>query len=320
MNFFVAVTDYDWFQLHASKSRVDEVNFWRPSPEASFKALSPGQMLLFKLHSPRNFIVGGGFFTRFIQLPLSLSWEAFGEGNGVRSLSEMRDRIAKYRRVPIELTENPTIGCILLAEPFFFRDAEWIPVPLDFSLNIVQGKGYDSEDGASGRALWEAVTERLATRATANSDPGPATIAAVESVRYGEPVLVRPRLGQGTFRMIVTDVYERRCTITGERTLPVLEAAHIKPYGVGGPHASENGLLLRSDLHTLFDQGYVTVDADQLKVELAIAFERSLRTGETIINCTVEPYDCLAKATACRRVNISLSTIACSASRTERLR
>jgi hypothetical protein len=106
MNFFVAVTDYDWFQLHASKSRLDEVNFWRPSPEASFKALSPGQMLLFKLHSPRNFIVGGGFFTRFIQLPLSLSWEVFGEGNGVRSLLEMRDRIAKYRRVPIEPTEN----------------------------------------------------------------------------------------------------------------------------------------------------------------------------------------------------------------------
>ena len=40
MNFFVAVTDYDWFQLHASKSSVVEVNFWRPSPEASFKALN----------------------------------------------------------------------------------------------------------------------------------------------------------------------------------------------------------------------------------------------------------------------------------------
>ena len=82
MNLFVAVTDYDWFELHATKPRVDEVNFWRPSPEASFKALSTGEMLLFKLHSPRNFIVGGGFFTRFIQLPISLSWEAFGEGNG----------------------------------------------------------------------------------------------------------------------------------------------------------------------------------------------------------------------------------------------
>jgi putative restriction endonuclease len=122
MNVFVAVNDYDWFQLHAS--RLDEVNFWRPSSEASFKALSIGEMLLFKLHSPRNFIVGSGFFTRFIHLPIWLAWEAFGEGNGVRTLSEMRDRIAKYRRVPIEPTENPTIGCILLAEPFFLSEPE----------------------------------------------------------------------------------------------------------------------------------------------------------------------------------------------------
>jgi putative restriction endonuclease len=65
MNFYVAVTDYEWFQLHASKPRVEEVNFWRPSPEGSFKALRSGAMLLFKLHSPRNFIVGGGFFSRW---------------------------------------------------------------------------------------------------------------------------------------------------------------------------------------------------------------------------------------------------------------
>jgi putative restriction endonuclease len=277
MNLFVAVTDYDWFELHATKPRVDEVNFWRPSPEASFKALSTGEMLLFKLHSPRNFIVGGGFFTRFIQLPISLSWEAFGEGNGVRSLSEMRERIAKYRRVSFDSTENPTIGCILLAEPFFFRDAEWIPVPSDFSLNIVQGKGYESEDGATGTALWQAVTERLA--ASALLDPGPATVAAVESVRYGEPVPVRPRLGQGTFKVIVTDAYERRCTITGERTLPVLEAAHIKPYGSGGPHEPENGLLLRSDLHTLFDQGYVTVDANQFRVVVSNRIREEFENG-----------------------------------------
>ena len=167
----------------------------------------------------------------------------------------MRERIAKYRPVPIEPMENPKIGCILLAEPFFFREAEWIPVPSDFSLNIVQGKGYDSEDGTTGKALWGAVTERLATRASANLDPGPATIAAVQSIRYGDPMVVRPRLGQGTFRVIVTDAYERRCAITGERTLPVLEAAHIKPYSSGGPHEPGNGLLLRSDLHTLFDQG-----------------------------------------------------------------
>src|SRR5580692_3382027 len=126
MNFFVAVTDYDWFQLHASKSHIDEVNFWRPSAEATFKALRTGELFLFKLHAPRNFIVGGGFFTRFVQLPISLSWDAFGEGNGVRSLSDMRERIAKYRRALIGPAENPMIGCILLAEPFFFPEAQWI--------------------------------------------------------------------------------------------------------------------------------------------------------------------------------------------------
>lgn len=66
---------------------------------------------------------------------------------------------------------------------------------------------------------------------------------------------------KGTFRLLVTDAYDRRCTITGERTLPVLDAAHIKPYSVSGPHSIDNGLLLRSDLHTLFDRGYVTVDS-----------------------------------------------------------
>ena len=279
MNFFVAVTDYDWFQLHASKPRVDEVNFWRPSSEAPFKALQAGELFLFKLHSPRNFIVGGGFFARFIQLPISLSWEAFGEANGVRSLSEMRDRIAKYRRVPIGPMENPTIGCILIAEPFFFTESHWIPIPKDFSLNIVQGKGYDSKDGTTGKALWEAVTERLKADASSSRDPGPATVAAVESARYGEPILVRPRLGQGTFRVIVTDAYERRCTITGERTLPVLQAAHIKPYGLGGPHEPENGLLLRSDLHTLFDQRYLTVDANQLKVVVSPRIREEFENG-----------------------------------------
>lgn len=279
MNFFVAVTDYDWFLMHASKSCVDEVNFWRPSSEAPFKALKTGEMLLFKLHSPRNFIAGGGFFTRFVFLPISLAWEAFGEGNGVRSLSEMRNRIAKYRHSSIGPTENPNIGCILLAEPFFFREADWIPIPSDFSLNIVQGKGYDSKDGSTGQELWEAVTEKLGLGVGENLDVGPATIAAVEGVRYGEPLLVRPRLGQGTFRVIVTDTYERRCTITGERTLPVLEAAHIKPYSSGGPHVPENGLLLRSDLHTLFDQGYITVDADQLKVVVSDRIREEFENG-----------------------------------------
>jgi putative restriction endonuclease len=82
---------------------------------------------------------------------------------------------------------------------------------------------------------------------------------AIAEHRYGKPILVQPRLGQGAFRLLVTDAYERRCAVTGERTLPVLDAAHIRPYAAAGPHDLSNGLLLRKDLHALFDTGYVTV-------------------------------------------------------------
>jgi putative restriction endonuclease len=70
---------------------------------------------------------------------------------------------------------------------------------------------------------------------------------------------VRQRLGQGAFRVLITDVYGRRCAVTGEKALPVLQAAHIRPVTSEGPHRVDNGILLRSDIHTLFDQGYVTV-------------------------------------------------------------
>jgi putative restriction endonuclease len=60
----------------------------------------------------------------------------------------------------------------------------------------------------------------------------------------------------------VLDAYGRRCAVTEEKTLPVLEAAHIRPYADGGGHEVGNGLLLRSDFHTLFDAGYLTIDTD----------------------------------------------------------
>ena len=81
---------------------------------------------------------------------------------------------------------------------------------------------------------------------------------------WGDPVLVRPRLGQGTFRVLVTDNYQRRCAVTREKALPVLDAAHIRPVTAGGQHRLDNGLLLRTDVHRLFlfDKGYVTGTPD----------------------------------------------------------
>jgi putative restriction endonuclease len=255
---YVGITDYDWFRLHSSKPFVEEVNFWKPSSQLGFKVLQWGEPFLFKLKSPRNYIVGGGFFTKFLRLPMSLAWDTFGEANGATSLHDFRMLVSKHRENAIGPTEDPVIGCTLLEEPFFFEQADWIP--FNFAPGIQSGKSFEMQSGV-GLTVWQEVTERLERAQIKNV--GPATVAAQESARYGPPRLVAPRLGQGSFRLLVTDAYRYRCAITSERTLPVLQAAHIRPYSVGGKHELSNGLLLRSDLHTLFDLGYMTVEPNQ---------------------------------------------------------
>ena len=99
-----------------------------------------------------------------------------------------------------------------------------------------------------------------------------------EQNRFGAEYLTRGRLGQGAFRVLVTDAYERRCAVTGEKTLPVLEAAHIKPYALQGPHRVSNGILLRSDLHKLFDLGYITV-TPELKLEVSPRLKTEWQNG-----------------------------------------
>jgi putative restriction endonuclease len=75
------------------------------------------------------------------------------------------------------------------------------------------------------------------------------------------PELRLARAGQRSFQAAVTAAYDRRCAVTGNRIPPVLEAAHIRPVSKDGLNRVDNGLLLRSDVHTLFDEGYLGLDA-----------------------------------------------------------
>jgi putative restriction endonuclease len=89
VNLYVGITDYEWFQFLSALPGIEEVNFWQPGGRTNFKALEPGELFLFKLHSPRNFIVGGGVFARANILPVSLAWDAFGTKNGAPTMEEM---------------------------------------------------------------------------------------------------------------------------------------------------------------------------------------------------------------------------------------
>ncbi|MDA8197901.1 MAG: HNH endonuclease [Thermaerobacter sp.] len=273
MNIFVGLTDRAWFEFLRHRADGRDVNFWRPSGQP-FRALAPGEPYLFQLHAPVRQIVGGGFFVGFFQWPVDVTWSHFELDNGSETLAAMRAQMARYNR-RVGRDPHHAVGSVLLAEAFFFDEDEWFAAPNFPTTGVQVGKGYSTQDPA-GRWLWNEVAVRLATRRT---DDRPAQGALVEGARFGAPLLVAPRLGQGAFRALITDAYGRRCAVTGERTLPALEAAHIQPYAAGGPHAVDNGLLLRSDLHRLFDLGYLMVHPDTRELAVSQRIRREFENG-----------------------------------------
>ncbi|WP_081922525.1 HNH endonuclease [Janthinobacterium sp. RA13] len=81
---------------------------------------------------------------------------------------------------------------------------------------------------------------------------------------------IKIRRGQKKFRDSLLVAYSKSCAISGCKIVEILEAAHIKPHANKPNYSVTNGLLLRADLHTLFDLGLLAVDA-RLRVRLAPA-------------------------------------------------
>ena len=86
---------------------------------------------------------------------------------------------------------------------------------------------------------------------------------------------IRLRRGQAAFRSALMEAYGRRCAITGCAVEDVLEAAHITPYVGSLTNHVSNGLLLRADLHTLFDCGLLAIDPKTRRVVVADALAGS---------------------------------------------
>jgi len=280
MNAYVAATDFDWFHFLSSQVGLEEVNFWYPKPWGGrFRVLTDGQPLLFKLKSPHNAIAGGGFFKHYTELPLSIAWETFGLGNGAATHLDVWRRIKRLRREIPRPGDDPVIGCVLLSDPFFWQKELWIRDLPGWHTNIQRGRTYDLQE-EDGKKIWREVVSRLELTTwdrgrgkESHHDDSPVLGG------YGDPLFQRRRLGQGTFRALITDAYKRQCAVTQERALPALEAAHIRPFSEVTEHSVTNGILLRSDVHRLFDAGYITVTPDY-EVEASRRMKEDFNDGE----------------------------------------
>jgi putative restriction endonuclease len=252
----VMSTDPDWYGFLRARPELEELNFWRPG--ISTVKDERGTPWLFLIRGTSK-IWGCAFFSAFSAMPIGVAWDTFGTANGFSNLAAFREKIARLKGVAE--AEVGDIGCAVLSAPDYFRE------PVEFeSFGRMYGpvKSFDARTDEGAR-LWADVAAQASISAP---------VSPIIHGGRGKPTLVIPRVGQGAFRIELEKQYQMRCAVTGERTRPALEAAHIKPFALVGEHQLPNGLLLRSDIHKLFDQGYVTVTPDRLfRVSKAIREE-----------------------------------------------
>ena len=130
-------------------------------------------------------------------------------------------------------------------------------------------EGYDrrgaisNKSGSSGSSMDRAKAETFVPPEVV-FDPSDAQDQRAKTIAE----VVRRR-GQAKFRRALLEAYNGRCAITGCDAVEALEAAHITPYLGDHTNHPQNGLLLRGDIHSLFDLGLLSIDPEALTVVLA---------------------------------------------------
>ena len=248
----IAPTDLDWFETLREELVPSEINFWTPTPW-NVGRLEQGDRFYFLLKAPYRQIGGYGHFSYYENMSARQAWDRFGKGNGVDDFGELVARASKYanrRSFTFSPSYNPVIGCIVLNEPVFLDENEFIK-PEDYGFpvprQVVKFKYFDVDSIGHTEPWARDYTEFQ-------------LVEDEHSVyRAGQSKI---REGQAAFRRRVLTVYGNKCCITGERSPEVLDAAHIQPYVNRDSNHIQNGLPFRVDFHKLFDAGLITLDDD----------------------------------------------------------
>lgn len=253
--FAISPTDNEWFTFLKESGYNSFINFWTPTPW-NIKKLHIGDRWYFLLKSPVRKIGGFGEFFEYKNLKAIDAWNEFGIRNGCLTKAEFIGKIQSYieknsKKVsPFSVTINEyKIGCITLNNCAFWDEENYKDLSsfnIKFPSQIVKQKYFKQEDSladlSSDIELFNLISEpREEYKSIANL-----------------------RKGQNEFKRKIMKAYDNRCCISGETCPELLEAAHIQPYLSNNSNHIQNGLLLRIDLHRLFDNGLLHIDDDYI--------------------------------------------------------
>ena len=254
--FAISPTDIDWFYFNKMRNQTNSINFWTPTPW-NIKRLNHGDRLYFMLKSPIRKIGGFGIFNNYENLSIPDAWEKFGYGNGVESKPRLIKRLNKYLSKNTSLNaglESHQIGCISLNNCEFWEDIQFIDIEQtihEFKKNIVKIKffnEYDSIQSHHNSLVMDSSKYEI--------------VGSGE--KHKKAYQQNVRIGQSEFRAKLINAYHGQCCISKETCEELLEAAHIQPYINKKSNHVQNGLLLRIDLHKLFDSGLLKIDQNYL--------------------------------------------------------
>ncbi|MCX5541472.1 HNH endonuclease [Paraburkholderia sp. CNPSo 3076] len=155
-----------------------------------------------------------------------------------------------------------------------WQRAGWRTVGYNLKQQYVDFRRFTSEP-SGGHHAGAAPVGEAATSVTSLDAPAAGTANGGQDGEDRQLVAIKTRRGQDEFRDRLLSKYRTTCAVSGSTVEPLLEAAHIVPHAVETNYATSNGLLLRADIHTLFDLHLISVDA-----EWRVVVSRSLEWTE----------------------------------------
>lgn len=181
-----------------------------------------------------------------------------------------RDREATNRGLMRCLSDGVPVGFLIKRKPKPGVEYEILGLGLvtDWEKGYFTIEGFTDDGGTHvGLTAKDAAQARARSASLTALDPRPFDATADNDLREKSLAVVARRRGQASFRAMLLEAYRGKCCISGCDFVEVLEAAHISPYRGEHSHHPQNGLLLRADLHTLFDLGHLAV-TDGYEVKL----------------------------------------------------
>jgi hypothetical protein len=178
-------------------------------------------------------------------------------------------------------TKTPVYRCQLCGETFDervetigtvdvfrgFYEAGWVEAESYISAAQCRSLTKSLKDQNSLRQIdlvkFEALVGSLPTATTNRYRRRKTELAGGHHLRT-----VRTRKGQNSFRERLIEIYGYKCALTGSNNRAALDAAHLYQYSEHGVHHESGGLLLRRDIHGLFDAGLISVNPKSLLIEV----------------------------------------------------